>query len=270
MSQDRQTINILGLPVHALSIEEGVEAVIALSKQPKASYVAKPYVEFLVRAHEDPHILDLLKKADLVLPDGIALVWASHFLYGGPRTARRFFSTLLSIFLQPNSIKTHIPARFGGINFTWPLLEAAQREKLTLFLIGSPKHQDITSVARVIHAAMPAINLAGTFHGHIDETAEKKLLERLKASKPDLILVGTGFPRQEWLIQRLRPQLSRGVLIGEGGTFDYADFGGKLRKAPRPFQRLGLEWLWRLLLEPSRWRRQLAIPKFIWLIWRSR
>jgi N-acetylglucosaminyldiphosphoundecaprenol N-acetyl-beta-D-mannosaminyltransferase len=75
---------------------------------------------------------------------------------------------------------------------------------------------------------------------------------------------------QEHIISRLTPQLDHGVLIGEGGTFDYKQFGGHRRKAPVIMQRLGLEWLWRLILEPRRLRRQWAIPRFIWRIWQSR
>jgi N-acetylglucosaminyldiphosphoundecaprenol N-acetyl-beta-D-mannosaminyltransferase len=79
-----------------------------------------------------------------------------------------------------------------------------------------------------------------------------------------------GFPLQERIISRLAEHLKHGVLIGEGGTFDYEQFGGTRTKAPAIMQRLGLEWFWRLILEPNRIKRQLAIPRYIWRIWRAR
>jgi N-acetylglucosaminyldiphosphoundecaprenol N-acetyl-beta-D-mannosaminyltransferase len=101
------------------------------------------------------------------------------------------------------------------------------------------------------------------------EPVEAELVTDLHATRPDLILVGMGFPLQEELMAKLAPQLSHGVLIGEGGTFDYDSFGGVRTRAPRWVQTIGLEWLWRLATEPSRWRRQLAIPRFIWTVYRS-
>lgn len=79
-----------------------------------------------------------------------------------------------------------------------------------------------------------------------------------------------GFPLQERVCAYLAKHAEHGVFIGEGGTFDYADFGGRRTKAPVLLQRLGLEWFWRLLLEPQRLLRQLAIPRFIYRIWSSR
>ncbi|MEX0934288.1 MAG: WecB/TagA/CpsF family glycosyltransferase, partial [Candidatus Saccharimonadales bacterium] len=105
--------------------------------------------------------------------------------------------------------------------------------------------------------------------GVFSSQLEKQLLADLKRLRPDIVLVGIGFPRQEKLISRLVKQLDHGVLIGEGGTFDYDVFGGKRKKAPRWMQRSGIEWLWRLILEPSRINRQLAIPIFIWQIYRD-
>ncbi|HET9050146.1 MAG TPA: WecB/TagA/CpsF family glycosyltransferase, partial [Candidatus Dormibacteraeota bacterium] len=103
----------------------------------------------------------------------------------------------------------------------------------------------------------------------LDAAGEDALVARLRDERPGVVLVGMGFPAQERLMARLVPRLDHGVLIGEGGTFDYTEFGGATRRAPAALRRAGLEWLWRLVLEPARWRRQLAIPRFVRRVWRE-
>lgn len=261
---------ILGVRIDAMTIEEGISETLRLAKEEKPAMVIKPYVEFMTAADSNRNVKELLNKADLALPDGIALIWAGHYLYSGQRNLFRLFYSLISIFLQPKKITSVFPDRFGGINFTWPLLAQCEKEGLKVALIGSPKYKDIEHTARTIQRAYPQLKIAMTFHGRIDSAAEKELLEKLIRTKPDIILVGTGFPRQEQLIQSMITKVKKGVFIGEGGTFDYSLFGGRKPRAPRIMQKAGLEWLWRLILEPSRIKRQLAIPKFIYLIYKSR
>jgi N-acetylglucosaminyldiphosphoundecaprenol N-acetyl-beta-D-mannosaminyltransferase len=123
---------------------------------------------------------------------------------------------------------------------------------------------------------LPNLKIAGTWPGRLggksgaeltkslsSQSLEKELVDDLRAKKPDIILVAMGYPLQELLIDKLAPQLKQGFLIGEGGTFDYDSFGGKLAKAPGFVQKIGLEWLWRLMLEPKRLRRQLSVPKIM-------
>jgi N-acetylglucosaminyldiphosphoundecaprenol N-acetyl-beta-D-mannosaminyltransferase len=97
-----------------------------------------------------------------------------------------------------------------------------------------------------------------------------ELVASLRSARPDIILLGLGFPRQELAAAYITERINHGIIIGEGGTFDYRIFGGRTPKAPALMQRLGIEWLWRLALQPSRLRRQLAIPRFIYRIWLSR
>jgi N-acetylglucosaminyldiphosphoundecaprenol N-acetyl-beta-D-mannosaminyltransferase len=125
-------------------------------------------------------------------------------------------------------------------------------------------------------------NLVGQASGAIGNVHGADLLAALKAdldvspladqiaqSGADLILVGMGFPLQETLMARLVDRLDHGVLVGEGGTFDYRSFGGRQARAPQLVQRVGLEWLWRLILDPRRIKRQLSIPRLIWKVYRE-
>ncbi|MBW3537994.1 WecB/TagA/CpsF family glycosyltransferase [Candidatus Parcubacteria bacterium] len=275
---------LLGVEVDAATTAQAIDYIAAVAANPQspACYVTKPYVEFLDQAYADREIRQLLNQSELSMADGVALSWAAYYLYGGAHNVGRLFYTLAQIVLQPDALRKILPERAAGTNFTWPLLERCQSQRLSVFLIGSPKHNAITYTAAAIKRRLPDLQIVGTAAGEVAgqqhaqlQTAlrtghpERELAETLMLAKPDVILVGMGFPLQEQLMARLVQHLPHGVLIGEGGTFDYRSFGGQRPKAPRLMQATGLEWLWRLMLEPRRLRRQLAIPRFIWRVWRE-
>jgi len=260
---------LLGVEVDALTIPAAVAQIVtkASATDSPASYVVKPYVEFLERAISEPELLAVFNNAEWCLADGISLVWAAHYLYGGRPSFLRLWGTLAQIVLMPRRLRRELPANIGGINFTWPLLQAARDRELSVYLIGSPVGNDIAHTAATLTAKLPGLTIAGYFSGRFDKRLEAKLVTELQRLRPNIILVGMGFPLQEQLILRLVKQLEYGVLIGEGGTFDYQQFGGSRPKAPSAVQAIGLEWLWRLIQQPSRIKRQLAIPRFIWHIY---
>ncbi|HUC20105.1 MAG TPA: WecB/TagA/CpsF family glycosyltransferase [Candidatus Polarisedimenticolaceae bacterium] len=273
---------ILGLSIDALTMREATKLITAHAsgKQP-ARYVVKPYVEFFDRAYHDNQVKELLMGAWLRLPEGVSAQWAAAYLAGKPSLIRAV-GLAIGIIVNPRIIRKPLTEKFGGTVFTWQLLESCVKQRLKVYLIGSPRGGDIKTTAQAIQNRLPKLEIAGTWPGQWGGMAgeslrkrlqtaplEAKLLADLQERKPDIILVGMGFPLQEELIAKLTPQLSHGVLIGEGGTFDYDSFGGARAKAPRWMQRIGLEWLWRLLLEPARWRRQLAVPRFMGMVYRD-
>jgi N-acetylglucosaminyldiphosphoundecaprenol N-acetyl-beta-D-mannosaminyltransferase len=276
--------DILGVRIDAVTIAQSIKLITAraLEQQKTASYVVKPYVEFLDRVQNDSEIRQLLSNAWLSLPDGVSTQWAATYLYGGRRSWWRLFGLLASIIVWPRAIRQPLPEKFGGTVFTTQLLAACAQQGLTVYLVGSPSTTAIAATARQIQRLWPDITIAGTWPGRMagrsgielrralkTQALEQALVDDLTVKRPDIILVGMGFPLQEELMAKVAPQLKHGVLIGEGGTFDYDSFGGKRSKAPVLLQRVGLEWLWRLLLEPKRWRRQLAIPRFIWSVYQA-
>ncbi|HSX02480.1 MAG TPA: WecB/TagA/CpsF family glycosyltransferase [Candidatus Saccharimonadia bacterium] len=270
---------LLGVEVDALTIEQAISYIIDRATNPAqpACYVVKPYVEFMDRAANNAALRQILNQAELALPDGIALLWAAAYWYNGRRSWARFWRSLSAIILAPQTLRQPLPERFGGISFTWPLLQAAAQRRASVFLIGKESPAAAEALAEHLRRQLPGLDIIGALSGHdpgrpagqVSEHWIQNTLQALQQAQPDIVLVGMGFPLQEHVISRFAPQLSHGVLIGEGGTFDYEQFGGHRRKAPPTMQRLGLEWLWRLLLEPRRFRRQLAIPRFIWRVWRS-
>ena len=277
---DVDRVNILGVEIDAISIDAAILHICDVAADPEstARYVVKPYVEFLDRAATRPQLCQLLNGAYLSLPDGVAAIWAAHYLYAGPHGAWRFWRTLGQIVLKPTALTWPLPEKIAGINFTLPLLEAAARRKLRVYLMGQNNSAAIDHTAATLQLRLPDLIIAGTHSGR-DELSQPGSVSDawldqaaidVSAARPDIVLVGMGFPLQEDVIGRLCTKLPHGIFIGEGGTFDYESFGGARPKAPAKIQKLGLEWLWRLLLEPKRLKRQLAVPRFIWRIWRAR
>jgi len=273
-------VEILGVEIDVLTLADATEYIctMAAEQSREAAYVIKPYVEFLSSVSGKPDIADLLNGAELAITDGVAIVWAAHYLYAGPRTAVRFWRTLAQILIAPAKLTWPIPERAAGTNFTWPLLHAAADRHLRVFLAGKNTPAAIESVVAAVQHAIPEITIVGftsghdprSNYGHVSPEWLERTATHIAETKPDLILVGMGFPLQEEVCAYLASHAPHGVFIGEGGTFDYESFGGNRPKAPQAVQRIGLEWLWRLVEEPKRIVRQLAIPKFIYLIWQSR
>jgi N-acetylglucosaminyldiphosphoundecaprenol N-acetyl-beta-D-mannosaminyltransferase len=276
---DFDKLAILGIDIDALTGDEAIDYICnrAAGQEP-ACYVVKPYVEFLDRAYRSSEIRQLLDQAELTLADGVALTWAATYLYAGPRSAGRFWLTLSQIILAPDKLRWPLPDRLAGINFTWPLLETARDANLRVYLIGKTTDTEIEDVSARIQKRVTGVTIAGvrcgrdpnSHYGSVSEAWLEHTAAAIREARADLILVGMGFPLQEKVCAYLASHLDHGVFIGEGGTFDYESFGGSRRKAPRALQQMGLEWVWRLFLEPKRLIRQLAIPRFIWRVWRSR
>jgi N-acetylglucosaminyldiphosphoundecaprenol N-acetyl-beta-D-mannosaminyltransferase len=276
---DFDKLDLLGVEVDAISVADAIDYIVghAAASHP-AGYVTKAYVEFLDQAYRHPEIRDLLNDAELSLADGVALTWAAAFLYAGRRSAWRFWLTLFQIVLAPAKLTWPLPDRAAGINFTSSLLTACAQHGRRVYLVGDPKSGTIAHTAQTLRHAFPQLIIAGTHSGRdqsqssgqVSQTWLEELAAATAAAKPDIILVGMGFPLQERVCSYLAAHLKHGLSVGEGGTFDYEAFGGTLHKAPGWIQHLGLEWFWRLLLEPSRLGRQLAIPRFIYRIWLNR
>lgn len=281
MSKQRlvDKVKLLGVEVDAMSNQDAIEYICNRSAPEQPSgYVVKPYVEFLDQAYRRQPLQQLLNEAELSLPDGVSLTWAAAFLYAGKRNLARFLQTLCYIIAAPTRLRWPLPDRAAGITFTWPLLIAAAQQHRRIYLVGSPQHNPIEHTAKVLQREIPELIICGTHAGR--DTSQPAgtvsdhwldiLSADIKTTQPDIILVGAGFPLQEKICAHLANKLNHGIFIGEGGTFDYERFGGQRPKAPIWVQRSGLEWLWRLAQEPKRLGRQLAIPRFIFRIWRNK
>ena len=205
--------------------------------------IATANPEFVMLAQRAPAFREVLERAELCIADGVGLLWAARRL-GRP-----------------------LPERVTGSD-SLPLIAArAARQGWRLYLLGAaPGVAERT--AAILVGQYPGLQIAGVYAGSPAEGEAPGIVGRIRQAHADVLLVAYGAPAQDLWIARHRQELAVPVMLGVGGTFDH--IAGVQRRAPRWLQRLGLEWLFRLVTQPRRWRRQLTIPQFVWRVLRSR
>ena len=192
--------------------------------------------EFVMAAGQDPQFMDVLRHADLCIPDGIGLVYASRWM-GNP-----------------------LPERVAGSALVYHLAERAARRGWRLFLLGAAPGVAEEAAAK-FQALYPGLEIAGTYAGSPAVAENESIVSLINESEADLLFVAYGAPNQDKWIARNREVLpSVRLAIGVGGSLDFVT--GRSPRAPEWVQDLGLEWLYRLIREPWRWRRMLALPQF--------
>lgn len=261
--------NLLGIEVDALTIAQAnsqIAQLVTTHSSDKSAIVVKPYVEFLVAAQNNPKIAQILNSANLCLADGVSLQWAASYLYGKP-SGKKFFKVPRSglIWLQKPAWRNQIlPEKMAGASQTRDLLQLAEKKGWRIGILGgtnSPKEIKLAMQQR-----FPKLAYLETWSGFYPNGDEAGIVAKIASKHLDILFVAMGFPKQEIFMQTHRDARLAKVMIGEGGTFDYAEMGGPIRRAPAWMQKGGLEWLWRLTRQPKRLGRQLAIPKFVFQI----
>ncbi len=222
---------ILGVRFDDLTQQEAAQQGRQLLEEDKFHYVVTPNPEFLLAAEKDPEFRRVLNAADLVLPDGIGVVYSAKIL-GTP-------------------LKERVP----GIEFAEAMLSALNEMGGRLYLLGA-KPGVAEEAGRRICARYPALVLCGTHDGYFKD--EQAILPEIAAAKPDLLFVCLGAPKQEKWMARWGQHTGAKLAIGLGGCLDV--FAGNVRRAPEQWQKLGLEWAYRLKKEPKRIGRMAKLP----------
>jgi len=267
-----QTVKVLGVGFHNLSRTEAALAIEELARAGVKAYVVKPYSEYMPPAARDPGLRDALDRADLCLADGTGILWAAHYLSlsGGPlRALAQLALSLAALVLNPKAVRHPLKENMAGVDLTEEMLAHLDKARSRIFLLGGSE-KEIQGTRRWIEGRFPGLNVVGARNGYFDVQGEQneEVLRTIDEARPDVLLVAMGFPRQEkWIVANL-PRLRVRVAVAEGGTFSFVS--GSVSRAPRWLRRVGLEWLYRLLRQPWRVRRQLAIPQFVWLVVRER
>lgn len=236
-------VDILGITIDGITLAEAVRRVRSAWNGPPPEsgwHVITANPELVMRAL-DPHppgprVRAALARADLVVADGIGLVWASRVL-GAP-----------------------LPERVAGIELAEAIVADGAADGLRLYLLGG-RPGVAEEAGRRLAARYPGLQVVGTGHGYFGPGETARVVAAVQKAQPDLLLVGLGAPKQELWIARHRRELGARVAIGVGGALDV--FAGRVRRAPVVFQRLGLEWAYRLAREPWRARRMTALPRFV-------
>ena len=267
-----KTVDVLGVRFHNLGRLEAANAIASLAQTGHQAYVVKPYSEFMPRAAGDSEIRQLLNGAALCLPDGIGILWAAHYLSlrgGRLRALWQLPLSLASIALNPSSIKRPLAENMAGVDLTWQMLASLEGVGATVFLLGGTE-AELRGTKERLQARFPSLGVVGAHPGHFDlrGTDNDAVIAEINAAAPQALLVAMGFPLQERWIAANLPSLKVNVAIAEGGSFSF--ISGMTRRAPLWMRRAGLEWLFRLLRQPWRLRRQLALPPFVWLVLKDR
>jgi N-acetylglucosaminyldiphosphoundecaprenol N-acetyl-beta-D-mannosaminyltransferase len=231
---DRGKRNILGVLVDAVDYEAAVERIIRAASRGQAMAVTALAVHGVTTGAEDAAHRYRLNQFDLVCPDGQPVRWALNLLYG-----------------------TSLPDRVYGPTLTLLLCERAAELQLPVFLFGS-RMPVLEALSRNLRARFPGLRIAGVHPSRFRQLTEperEQVVNDIRSSGAALTLVGLGCPRQEVWVYEYR-ELLKMPLVAVGAAFDF--HAGLLRQAPPILQRAGLEWMFRLLMEPRRlWRRYL-------------
>lgn len=231
-------VSILGVPFVRLTKKELVRQLDERIQTGQKAFVVTANPEIVMKANEDRNYMDTIRQADYITADGIGIVKAAQIL-GDP-----------------------LPERVAGFDTLVDLLQLADQKRYSIYLLGAAEEVLEKTVAN-IQKDYPNVNIAG-FHNGFFDWENNSIDEEIQSRKPDLIFVALGLPRQEnWISQNLH-KFEKGVFMGVGGSFDV--LAGAVQRAPEFWQKVNLEWFYRLLKQPSRWRRMLVLPKFALII----
>jgi N-acetylglucosaminyldiphosphoundecaprenol N-acetyl-beta-D-mannosaminyltransferase len=243
---DRERVTILGVPVDKLTYAALLDHIgVWINARDGLHHLCTVNPEFVMIAQRDVNFFNILSRADLCLPDGIGLVYAARYL------------------------GEHVPERVTGSDGVPAIAERAAAEGWRIYMLGAWEGV-ADRAAAVLQARYPGVQIVGTYSGSPRPEDEDAIVERVNAAKPDILLVAYGAPVQDKWIARNAPRLNAAVAMGVGGTFDY--LAGDVPLAPGWIRRIGFEWLFRLVRQPWRARRQLRLPAFViaTLLWRRR
>ncbi len=262
---ENNKIHILGVRIDILTIDQINQLIIEQASKPyrRPLVVFKPYVEFLSLASRNNNIKDLINSSDINVADSTAVAWSASYLYGRPTMRWGLFSLFSSLAFRVQSkswLTQIVPEQMAGVDQTKPLLRRANQLKLKVGILGGPKNT--SALSHSIESRYKEIQLL-CWSGFFEPADEAELVDRIAASQLDILFCAMGFPKQEKFMIKYKGALKAKVIIGEGGSFDYDQLGGAIKRSPALLRKLHLEWLWRLALQPKRLSRQFAVPSFI-------
>ncbi len=234
-----ESLDILGCRLDLLDADRAASRILALARQTAGAQIVTLGTEMVVLAQKDERFRSIVNASALSLCDTVGLL----------TVARRRGAVLRE--------------RVTGVELTERLCALAAKEGVPVYFLGGSDGV-AADAAAILEVRFPGLRVAGTGHGFFTEDETPKIVAAIAQSGAKLLFVGMGSPRQElWLASHLS-ETGCGAGIGVGGSLDV--LGGRVERAPHIFRRYGLEWLYRLAKEPHRWRRQLALPRFVWLV----
>lgn len=230
---------VLGVSIDAVTENEALDRIEAFVKQGGPHQVVTANPEILDNATRTPELKKLMNRAALVTADGQGVLLAGKIL------------------------GTPFPARVTGIELAEALCRESGKRDLSLYFLGA-KPGVVDEAAAKMRAQYPGVKICGTHHGYFRDEGPAKVIADIKTCAPDILLVGMGSPAQECFIRDHLTECGASVGMGVGGSFDV--LSGRVERAPQIFIRLKLEWLYRIATDRTRWKRSLALPRFVFKV----
>lgn len=227
-------IDVLGIGFDNLTLPGAIDKAYSMIEQESNHFVVTPNSEIVYMARTDDKLKDILLKADLVVPDGIGVVKAAHML------------------------KTPMKEKVAGIELGEGLVAKLSKTEKSIFLLGA-KPGIAQTAAEKLQEKYPGLKVAGVHDGYFKDDAP--IIEEINASGAHVLFVCLGAPKQEYWMYENLGKLNTRLMLGLGGSLDV--FAGEVKRAPDFWVKLGLEWFYRLMKQPSRIGRMMALPKFM-------
>ena len=230
------TVTLHGIRIHALTESQTIQTILDRLARTEGGWVVTANLDHIRRLTIDPSYTELCSPADLMVADGMPLIWASR--------------------LQ----RTPLPERVAGSSMVWTLTQAAAHNSRSIFLLGGDPGTAERAAAK-FRETFPSLQIAGlhcpNFGFEKDPAAITAIKQMISDTRPDIVFVALGSPKQEKLIAQLRETSPASWWIGVGISFSFVC--GDVKRAPKWMQRLGLEWIHRLLQEPRRLARRYLV-----------
>lgn len=239
----RNRTKVLNVPFDVVTMKEAVKITMGFLEDGGQHIICTPNPEIVMAAQNDRELMEILKASDMVIPDGVGVVWASKY----------------------SEVK--LKERVAGYDLTQNLFKELKDTDETVYLFGGAPGV-AASAAKKMMKQYPGLKIVGTRNGYFSTRDEKEIISEIKKQAPSLLLVGLGCPKQEkWIYDNMRLTGAH-VCIGVGGSFDV--MSGTVKRAPAIFCRFGMEWFYRLISNPSRFKRILKLPKFVFAVLKTK
>jgi N-acetylglucosaminyldiphosphoundecaprenol N-acetyl-beta-D-mannosaminyltransferase len=235
-----KNVNILGFNFFNRNFKDFLTLIKNRINQKQNTFVVTANPEIIVHALNNKQYAQQIRQADYLVPDGIGIVKGAKIL------------------------NNDIPERITGYDILLELLNWGNENHKSAFFIGA-RPEVMNDVKKVINSQYPNLNAAGFHNGYFND--DQTIADEIAQKQPDMVFVALGFPKQETFITTHR-NCSKGLWIGLGGSFDV--LSGHVMRAPKFWINHHLEWLYRLIKEPSRFIRMLSLPKFVWLVYKQK
>lgn len=237
-------ISLFGIAISRMNMHETVqyitESIHRQDHEVRQIVTVNPIM--VMKGLEDARFMTVLKEAELVVPDGTGIVWAAK------------------------TKGTPVAERVAGYDLLHELLQAGQHHRWRVYLLGASP-EVIAEAVRRLNVQYPQLDIVGYHDGYFTSDQDQRIIEEIRQAAPQLLFVANDLDRQDPWIHQYKAQLRVPVMMGVGGSFDV--IAGKIKRAPVLFQKLRLEWFYRLIKQPTRFVRMLALPRFVIAVMRS-